>query len=60
MYTGILNSQTEVLGEGELVDITHADEGGLASQEGVGDLRVTVSIMIINNAECGERNNIPP
>ena len=45
MYTGILNGQTEVLGEGQLVNITHADEGGLASQEGVGDLRVTVSIM---------------
>jgi hypothetical protein len=44
MYTGILNGQTEVLGEGELVDITNADESGLASQEGVGDLGITVSI----------------
>jgi hypothetical protein len=47
MYTGILNGQTDVLGEGELVDITHADEGGLASQEGVGDLRVTVSTVTL-------------
>jgi hypothetical protein len=38
MYTGILNGQTEILGEGQLVDVTDADKGSLASQEGVGDL----------------------
>ena len=58
MYTGILNGQTDVLGEGELVDITHADEGGLASQEGVGDLRVTVSTTTLT-MWIG-KNNIPP
>lgn len=45
MYTGILNGQTEVLGEGQLVDITDADKGGLASQEGVGNLEISVSVL---------------
>lgn len=38
MYTEILNGQAEVLSEGQLVDITDADKGGLTSQEGVGNL----------------------
>jgi hypothetical protein len=48
MYTGILNGQTEVLGEGQLVDVTDADKGGLASQEGVGDLEIFVSFLDSN------------
>lgn len=33
-----LDSQAQVLGVGKLVDIANADKGGLAGQEGLGDL----------------------
>lgn len=59
MYTGILNGQSEVLGEGKLVDITNADESGLVGQEGVGNLHGTVSIKISKMGRC-EKENEPP
>lgn len=46
VYKGGLNGQAKVLGEGELVNITDADEGSLAGEEGLSGLERKVLVCL--------------
>lgn len=43
----VLNGQSQVFGVGELEEVADGDNGGLAREEGLGNLLVVVSIPII-------------
>ena len=60
VYKGGLNGQAKVLGEGELVNITDADEGSLAGEEGLSGLEREVLVWLneIKEHDEGKGNDM--